>query len=272
VGAVWAVDPPVAPGRDGAAILAAAAAGELDALVVGGVEVDDLADPAAATRALDRIGFLVSLEVRASAVTERADVVLPVASVEEKAGTFLSWEGRPRRFDVVLREALTLSDTRALSLLADAIGAPIGLPDPAAAAAELAELGPWNGGRAAAPDWAVGGTPSAGPGEAVLATWHLLLDEGRLQDGEPYLAGTRHPSVARLSAATAAEVGVGDGDLLAVSTDRGTVTLPVTVTAMPDRVVWLPTNSLGSAVRRTLAADAGSVVRLGPGARAGGAA
>ena len=26
---------------------------------------------------------------------------------------------------------------------------------------------------------------------------------------------------------------------------------------MPDRVVWLPTNSAGSAVRRTLAADAG---------------
>jgi NADH-quinone oxidoreductase subunit G len=270
VGTVWAADPPAGAGRDAAAMLAAAAAGELAALVVGGVELDDLPDPAAALVALETVGFLVSLEVRASAVTSRADVVLPVASVEEKAGTFLSWEGRPRRFDVVLREALTVPDTRALSLLADAMGAPIGLPDPAAAAAELAELGPWNGARAQTPQWAVGGTPGAGAGEAVLATWRLLLDEGRLQDGEPYLAGTRHPSVARLSAATAAEVGVGEGELLVVSTDRGRITLPLEVTVMPDRVVWLPTNSPGSAVRRTLAADAGAVVRLGAGS--GGAA
>ena len=57
---------------------AAAAAGELAALVVGGVEVDDLPDPAAALAALGRrSAFLVSLEVRASAVTARADVVLP---------------------------------------------------------------------------------------------------------------------------------------------------------------------------------------------------
>ena len=66
------------------------------ALVVGGVEPDDLPDPAAARAALDAVGFLVSLEVRASAVTERADVVLPVAPVAEKPGTFVNWEGRPR--------------------------------------------------------------------------------------------------------------------------------------------------------------------------------
>ena len=36
---------------------------------------------------------------------------------------------------------------------------------------------------------------------------------------------------------------------------------------MPDHVVWLPTNSLGSAVRDTLHADAGDVVRLAPAAR-----
>ena len=42
-----------------------------------GVDPADLADPALAERALDEVGFLVSLEVRHSAVTERADVVLP---------------------------------------------------------------------------------------------------------------------------------------------------------------------------------------------------
>ena len=48
----------------------------------------------------------------------------------------------------------------------------------------------------------------------------------------------------------------------AVSTARGTVTLPVVITAIPDRVVWLPTNSAGSAVRATLGADSGAVVSV----------
>ena len=55
---------------------------------MGAVDVDDLPDPAAALAALEAAGFIVSLEQRPSAVTERADVVLPVAAVAEKAGTF----------------------------------------------------------------------------------------------------------------------------------------------------------------------------------------
>jgi NADH-quinone oxidoreductase subunit G len=96
----------------------------------------------------------------------------------------------------------------------------------------------------------------------VLATWHLLLDSGRLQAGEPFLAGTAKRAVARVSAATAAAAGVADGQRITVSTNAGSVTLPVLVTAMADRVVWLPTNSAGCAVRGTLHADAGDVVRL----------
>jgi NADH-quinone oxidoreductase subunit G len=53
--------------------------------------------------------------------------------------------------------------------------------------------------------------------------------------------------------------------LLTVSTDRGSVTLPLVVTDLPDRVVWVPTNSVGSAVRRDLGAGWGSVVRLSAG-------
>ena len=61
--------------------------------------------------------------------------------------------------------------------------------------------------------------------------------------------------------AVIAEV-AADGDLLAVSTDRGEIVVPVVVTAMHDGVVWLPTNSAGSAVRQTLGVDAGAVVRI----------
>ena len=41
---------------------------------------------------------VVSLEQRRSEVTDRADVVLPVAPVINKAGTFRNWERRDRRF------------------------------------------------------------------------------------------------------------------------------------------------------------------------------
>jgi NADH-quinone oxidoreductase subunit G len=94
----------------------------------------------------------------------------------------------------------------------------------------------------------------------------MLLDAGRLQDDEPYLAGTARSAVARMSAGTAATHGLTDGRPVTVSTDRGEVTAPVLVTQMPDGVVWLPTNSADVAVRRHLAAGNGSRVRL----RAGG--
>ncbi len=202
---VWGVEGlPAEPGRDGTAILAAAAAGELAALVVGGVDPNDLADPAAALAALDAVPFLVSLEIRSSAVTERADVVFPVASVTAKpSGTFIDWEGRERPFGQVFDSTL-MTDGRALTALADQLDVDLGLQTPAAARAELTELGHWEGGRAPDPTHQAVAAPDPVPGEAVLATWHHLLDQGRLQDDEPYLAGTARAAVARLSPATAA--------------------------------------------------------------------
>jgi NADH-quinone oxidoreductase subunit G len=97
----------------------------------------------------------------------------------------------------------------------------------------------------------------------VLAGWRLLLDEGRLQDGEPHLAGTARPTVVRLSAATAAEIGAADGDLVTVSTDRGSVTLPLAITEMTDGTVWLPLNSPGSRVNAQLGATPGAIVSIG---------
>ncbi|KQX66154.1 NADH-quinone oxidoreductase subunit G [Angustibacter sp. Root456] len=266
--AAWAVDGlPEQPGRDTAAMLEAARSGELGGLVVGGVEPADLADPVAAVEALDAAGFVVSLELRPSAVTERADVVLPVAAVAEKGGTFWTWEGRERPFGIAL-ETNALSDYRVLDLLADELDVPLGLRDLASVRAQAAEIAVWDGERAAAPSVPAAEPPAVGPNQAVLSTWHLLLDAGRLQDGEPWLAGTARRPVVRLSAATAAEVGVAEGDLVTVSTERGQLTLPLVVTDMPERAVWLPTNQTGYPVRTLLGADSGSVVTLSRGGAA----
>jgi NADH-quinone oxidoreductase subunit G len=260
---------PALPGRDTAAMLAAAAQGELGGLVIAGVDPADLPDPRAALSAIDAAPFVVSLELRASAVTDRADVVFPVAAVAEKAGTFVNWEGRGGSF----REALSVPEVRTdlyvLGAIADQMDVHLGLPDAAAARAELAALGTWHGPRTEPPS-GYGGIPS-GTGTIQLSTWHQLLDSGRMQDGEPALAGTARPVVARMSAGTADQAGVADGDKVTVATERGSVTVPVEVVPMADHVVWLPaaglpqgarTEHAGSTIRAELGAGHGATVTL----------
>lgn len=267
VGEVWNVTKlPAEPGHDTDGILARTS--DRRALLVGGVELVDLPDPDGARAALDTAGFVVALEQRHSEITARADVVFPVATAMEKAGTFLTWEGRPRPFDAALgestvrRTAAPLSDQRVLHTLAAEMGVSLGLPDTPTARAELARIGTWDGPPPPDPIHLPHPLPHPEPGTAILAGWRMLLDRGRMQDGTPELAGTARPPVARLSATTAAEIGATEGDPITVSTETGAVTLPLAVTEMPDRVVWLPLNSPGCSVYADLGARPGGVVAL----------
>jgi NADH-quinone oxidoreductase subunit G len=263
----WDLEPGVLdgrPGRDTTAMLAAAAAGELAALVVAGVDPGDLADVRAAERGLDAVPFLVSLEQRHTAVTRRADVVLPVAPVVEKAGSFVNWAGQLRRFERVLRTD-AVADSRILDALAGQLGVVLGCGDVTGIRAELAALPATQ-----APAPPVPRVPPAAPvrpgdGEALLATWHQLIDQGSLLDGDGELAGTARPGVVKLGKDLAARLGVGDGDPVTVGTGVGAVTLPAEVTGMPDAVVWVPTNSPGATVRRTLGVTSGAIVTVEPG-------
>ncbi|MFF4320275.1 NADH-quinone oxidoreductase subunit G [Streptomyces sp. NPDC001568] len=269
VATAWGLDElPHRHGRDTGQIVEGAATGELSALLVGGVEVADLPDPARARIALQE-AFVVSLELRPGEVTDHADVVLPVAAVAEKAGAFINWEGRVRPFEAALKpdqmtRRLAPADARVLHMLADAADRPIALPDVHAVRRELERLGPWEGELAAEQSTDRVQLPRPAAGEAVLAGHRLLLDLGRLQEGDEALAGTRHEAPARLSAATAAETGVKDGDVLAVTGPAGSVELPLRITEMPDRVVWLPLNSTGSGVYSDTGARPGTLVRIGP--------
>jgi NADH-quinone oxidoreductase subunit G len=262
VAGVWGVDVddlPSAPGRSGDAILEAARAGDLGALVVGGVELGDYPDPALAAAAIEATGFVVSLETHHSAVTALADVVLPVAVVTEKSGTFLDWEGRPRPFGQVFRDALAMADSRVLAMIASELGqdAPA---DVASLRKEMGTLGPWRGARIAGPE----AVPVPAPEGVLVSSWRQLIDAGVMQEGEPYLAATARPTVARMSAATAD----GLGDTVTVTGPRGSVTLPVVVDDVVDGVVWLPMNSPGCRIHADLGVTPGAVVQLS----AGGAA
>jgi NADH-quinone oxidoreductase subunit G len=269
VAAAWNVDElPSAVGRDVDGILAATVDGTLAALLVGGIEPDDFADPEAVLAALDAAGFVISLELRHSAVTARADVVFPVAPTTQKSGAFVNWEGRYRGFAPALHgstQQAGQSDHQVLDALADEMGVYLGMTTVETAREEASGLGTWDGKRTAAPQVTSPKPAQPGAGEAVLTGWRMLLDSGRLQDGEPYLAGTARTPVVRLSSDTAAEIGAAEGDTVTVSTPRGSISLPLSVTDMPDRVVWLPLNSPESAVQRQLGVTTGSVVKIGVG-------
>jgi NADH-quinone oxidoreductase subunit G len=154
-------------------------------------------------------------------------------------------------------------DLRVLHMLADALGRPLGLPDVPAARRELDRFTPWSGDRPAAPAAHPAPLPRPATGQAVLAGHRMLLDNGLLQIGDEALAGTRHPVVARLSAATAAEIGATAA--LRITGPGGSVVLPLEVTdALPDRTVWLPLNSTPGGAHRALGTTVGHLVTIAP--------
>lgn len=275
--AAWGVDDlPAKVGRDGNAIVAALARGDLGGLVVAGVDPDDTADPAAFRAALDAAGFVVSLELRETDVTRVADVVLPVAPVTDKAGTFVTWDARTREFDAVFTNPASLPDLRVLSGIADELavlghGRPLGLRTVAEARAEMESIGPWDGDRPALDAGKAPKAPRAprkGEVPFALATWKQLLDLGSMQDGEDHLRATARRPVARLSRASYEAVfGMLDAatgeERATITGDRGSITLPVVVADLPDSVVWVPTRSTGRGVLADLASPGSPVTVKG---------
>ena len=234
---------PTEPGMSTPQILDALHKGEIDALLIGGVDPFDISDDAIEGL---RKAFVVSLEIRKSSMTEVADVILPVAAVIEKSGSFVDWQGSARSFDAAVTDSLQRSDLRILSMLADEMGKPINLPTVAKAANELASLKDWDGARAPFAPLPSISLKQPTENQALLTSWRLLLDQGSLQSNEPNLAGTAHPSVVVISQDRAERLGVANGDLVRVSNEHGSITLPAEIGDIDFRSVWIPRNSANS--------------------------
>jgi NADH-quinone oxidoreductase subunit G len=254
----WGVkELPATPGRDTAGILKALSTDKsLSAVIVGGVDPMDISSDAL-TSLLD--SFVVSLEISHSAVTAIADVVLPVAAVVEKRGTFADWTGKPRSFDKAIADALTRSDVRILSMIADAMGTPINLPTVSATQREIESLGVWDGAHASFTPVATSSSPTVSGNEALLYSYRQLLDLGALQMGEENLAGTARSSVACISPARAAALGVVDGDAVKISSQAGSITLSVAISEIADEYIWAPRNSVDSQLIPSLGIASGLV-------------
>jgi NADH-quinone oxidoreductase subunit G len=267
LGAAWGVEKlPEDDGLDADGILGALVEGDLRALVVGGVDPGDvpqLHGPGAKKlRKALRKAFVVALEVRASAFTELADVVFPIAPTTDKSGFFVNWEGRVRPFPRVLESPTSLPDVRVLAGIAEERGRPIGVRTPEQAAAEMAQLGPWEGPRATVPQFGnLGEATSAPAGSLVLSSWKQLIDDGRMQDGDDHYRATARRPVVLVNQKTFASLGVEEGDLVTLTGPLGSVTLPVGVADVVDGAVWAPASAPGFPVRH-LVGPAGSPVTL----------
>ena len=251
---------PAQRGLDATQMLEAAADGRVKALVVGGVDLRDFDDPAAARKALDQADFLVSLEVRRSEVTDRADVILPVAPPLEKNGTFINWEGRLRPFGQAIASR-SQTDRLVFDALASEFGVDLGLHDLVGLYDQVNPLMQWNGQREEFVPAKASELVEVGQGEALLATHKPMLDAGRLQDGATMLAGSARRPVVFASRATVAGLGIDEGEELTLSTQRGSITLPLQFADLPDGVVWVPECSQGSIVHESLG-NFGSSVTL----------
>jgi NADH-quinone oxidoreductase subunit G len=106
---------------------------------------------------------------------------------------------------------------------------------------------------------------STSSGTVALATWRLLLDAGRLQEGEPHLAATARPIEALLSAETARALGLAQAGSVTITADGGSLELPLRIADVVDGAVWVPMASEGSRVL-AIGASHGSRVRVTGGA------
>ena len=232
---------------------------DLQAVLIGGVDPMDISADAKVKLSKK---FVVSLEIRQSDITDIASVVLPVAAVVEKSGSFMDWQGSTRNFDAAVDQSLNRSDVRILSMLADEIGKPINLATVKSARNEFESIGNWDGSRSAMK--LIPGNPgkSATGDEAVLNSWRNLLDKGSLQDGEDNLAGTARKSIVVISPARAKSLGVNESDLVRVSNEYGAVTLPCSISDIEESSIWLPRNSQSSQLIRNLGTVSNSIVKV----------
>ncbi|WP_067780221.1 NADH-quinone oxidoreductase subunit G [Actinomyces vulturis] len=276
VAKAWGVDElPTETGANLTGILAGLANGTITTVVAGGVDLRDMPDPQAARAAFEKADALIQFEVRSSGILPGASVVFPVAPPVEKNGTFVNWEGRVRPFGQA-HVSCTRTDRQVLAALADKLGVDLEVNDLAVVHEQIAALGITSAQRpgvtfdeaqeSVLPEEispAVDSETKANASTtAILAMHKPMLDAGRMQDGERYLALTARRPAVFLASDVAIRLGVSQGDMVEVSTSRGSITLPARMSDLVGGCIWMPECSEGSTVRETLGVDHGATVTV----------
>jgi NADH-quinone oxidoreductase subunit G len=243
VEAVWGAGLPTERGRDLHAILTDAAAGRIDVLHLIGVDlVRDCDDPELARKALKRAKLVVAQDLaRTDTVVGYADVVLPAAGTQERAGSYTDWEGRTQRFArAVDAPDLVQEDWEIVVQLAALLGHDLGFNDLDGIRAEVARLGirdaahdmPAPAAVAAAQaegEASRGGDEAAGSDGLAVVVRPLLLEGGTMLAGAHDLLATRLEPYVAVNHVDADALGIADGDEVELAGAGTTVRLPARV-------------------------------------------
>lgn len=254
---------PTDRGLDTAGMLAAAASGDLKALMlVGSDPVADSPDRALATKALESVEFLVSIDCFVNESNSHADIILPALGFAEKEGTATNLEGRVLKVNTAVNgPGQARADWAIIDDIASRMGVALGLSSGADIATEISKLAPaYQGISWFLLDWkersgvlapregaqqhlqyipVVTSTDSLVDGFTVHAP-RKLYDAGTLTQAGPAIAGLTDPAFVGLNPADAQMIGANGK----VDIDGCTVEL-VHDTSIPVGVVVVPFNQLG---------------------------
>ena len=141
-------DLPVGRGRDARGMLEAAAAGELQTLVLLGADpLADFPDRELARRALEGAGTVIAVDCFRTESVARAAVVLPASMYAEKAGSTTNLEGRVSRLNAKVTPPGTARDDWMIAVeLAARMGGDLGIETLDDIWAELSQLAPSHAG------------------------------------------------------------------------------------------------------------------------------
>jgi len=250
VSGVWPTVP-TATGHDALGVLTAAAAGEVDVLVLLGADLlADVPDRQLAERALAGAGTVVAVDLFGTDTVARADVVLPAVASTELDGTFTNLEGR---VSVVARKVTSPGTSRpdwAIAVeLAERLGADLGFTSVDDVLAELAAVSAIHAGvttEALAATTREGilveGTldaerpaPTSVAGRdgygLRLVVDRSMYDAGVLVSHSPSLAGLAPGTRAGLEPTDMARHGIADGEVVDLIGNRGTIQVVVAADA-----------------------------------------
>jgi len=249
---------PSAPGLDAAAILTAAAAGQIDVLILLGADpLGDFPDRDLAARGLAGARTVIALDQFVTPSVAGADVVFPVAGFTEVEGTSTNLEGRVS----VLHQKVTAPGTArpdwiVAAELALRLGADLGLESVEGIRAEIAELAPAYVGLtteclaaddardglvvplAEPPSGLVTFTPGPAGAPPALDSYSLrlvvtrkLYDEGTLVQRSSSLAGLAPGTILRVNPYDFDRLGVANGDQVRVHSSRAETTAEIAADA-----------------------------------------
>lgn len=270
VGALTAGLRPGSDGDDSRSILAAAADGAIEVLVLLGADpLADLPDADLARRGLAGARRVIALDGHLSgSAAEHADVVLPAAVMAEKSGTTTNLEGRVSSVaQKVTVHGTSRPDWMVAVELGIALGCDLGVASLEEITGRLAEGGAadgslWTGIIPAAPLVVV---PAVGAdGYSMRLVLSRVLYDGavstRLSPSLAPLAGGPGVSIHPLDME---RLGVGAADEVRLSTDRASISLPACPDDRLDRgTIWIPFGQQGGDPRELISGSAVTDVRI----------